>query len=112
MKKPAKALPQPPDSLSGESQALWLAVVSGWALDRPGELVLLSACEALDRMRQCQATLKAEGLTTEDRFGQTRAHPLLAVERDSRNAVLKSLKQLGLKVEDLPPAGLSRGGRP
>ena len=98
--KPTNTAPQAPADLSDESRSLWLAVTAGWALDRPGELILQSACEALDRMRDCQRTLRDEGLTTADRFGQTRAHPLLAVERDSRNAVLKALKQLGLKGDE------------
>lgn len=98
-KKPEITLQNPPEWLSAESKSLWLAVEAGWKLDAPGKLVLLSGCEALDRMRQCQATLGTEGLTAIDRFGQTRAHPLLAVERDCRTAVLKALKQLGLAAD-------------
>src|SRR5262249_18633813 len=100
MTKPSRTAPKAPDSLSSEAQSLWAAVVAGWDIDRPGELVLLAACESLDRLRDCQRTLKTDGLTCEDRFGQTRAHPLLAVERDSRTALLKALRQLGLAAED------------
>ncbi|HVW69190.1 MAG TPA: P27 family phage terminase small subunit [Steroidobacteraceae bacterium] len=76
--------------------------------DPGGLLILASAVEAFDRMRQAQRRLKREGLTVKDRFGQAKAHPAAVIERDSRAAMLAALKQLNLDLEPLE----GRPGRP
>mgnify|MGYP006954411628 CR=1 FL=1 len=43
-----------------------------------------TAMESFDRMHDFKAITKVEGLQLQDRFGQTKAHPLTTVERDSR----------------------------
>jgi hypothetical protein len=48
-------------------------------------------------------------MTTVDRFGQMKSHPLLPVERDSRAQYLAALKQLCLDVAPLH-AGPGRPG--
>lgn len=72
--------------------------------DPPGLLLLQSALEALDRMRQAQAAIAADGLVVRDRFGQPKAHPATVTERDSRAAMLAALKALNLDLEP-PPSG-------
>ena len=99
----------PPKGLSPEAQGWWKAIQSEYEVIDPGGLLILaSACEALDRMRQAQRKLKKEGLTWVDRFGQRKAHPAAAIERDSRTAMLSALKQLNLDLEPLE----QRPGRP
>jgi len=73
--------------------------------DESAQLTMHAAFEAFDRMRDSQRILRKEGLVSKDRFGQTRAHPLLAVERDSRNAYLRALKSLNLDVIQPGPIG-------
>jgi hypothetical protein len=43
-----------------------------------------------------------------DRFGQLRAHPAVAIERDARDQMLRALKLLNLDIEPLR----GRVGRP
>ena len=63
-----------------------------WAMDDAGRLLLTIALEARDRSASARAIVDKEGLT---RGG--RAHPLLAVIRDSDNVFLKAMRQLGLE---------------
>jgi hypothetical protein len=48
-------------------------------------------------------------MTVKDRFGVDRPHPLLATERDSRTAFLRSLTALGLDVEAVGGIGRPPG---
>jgi P27 family predicted phage terminase small subunit len=93
--------------------ARWKArLLRNYALqDEAGVLILETALQAFDRMRQAQDQIARDGVTYRDRFDQPRAHPLLTTERDSRAAFLAGLKQLNLDLEPLrdgpgrPPAG-------
>jgi P27 family predicted phage terminase small subunit len=100
---------KPPPGISAESRRWWQRVRDEYGIGDPGGLMILaSACEAFDRMRQAQRRLKREGLTVTDRFGQRKAHPLTLVERDSRASMLSALRQLNLDIEPLR----DRPGRP
>ena len=79
--------------------------MKGYAIDDPaGELLLTTALEAWDRMKEAQAELKADGLTVKDRFGQEKSHPATVVERDARSAMVQCLRQLHLDIEPLRDA--------
>jgi P27 family predicted phage terminase small subunit len=92
----------PPKHLSAESKKLWRSVLADYELEPRHEAVLLAALEALDRMRQAQALIAAEGLTVLDRYGTAKAHPAVVIERDSRTAFLRAMRELGLDL-DAPP---------
>ena len=64
--------------------------------------LLTLACEAHDRATTTRELIDKEGIVTTDRFGQRITHPAVAVERDSRAAYARLVKQLDL---DLVPAG-------
>jgi phage terminase small subunit len=80
--------------------------------------LLTLAAEAWDRCQQAREALAKHGLTFEDRFGCPRSRPEIAVERDSRLAFARLLRELDLDVEPPPdgsrPPGLrsnsNRGG--
>lgn len=61
--------------------------------------LLTLAAEAWDRCQQARELLDAEGLTYLDRFHAPRARPEVAVERDSRIAFARLLRELGLDIE-------------
>jgi P27 family predicted phage terminase small subunit len=89
---------------------MWRQLRDEYSIDDAGGLVVLAAaCEAFDRMRAAQTILRAEGLTTMDRFGQTKAHPMTLTERDSRAQMLAALKQLNLDLEPLKSVGRPAG---
>lgn len=98
-----------PSGLSPEAQRWWRSIVAEYQIsDGAGLLLLQSALEALDRVRAAQAAIAADGLVQSGSKRQPRAHPLLAVERDARSAMLAALKALNLDLEPLR----DRPGRP
>ena len=98
-----------PQHLSKEAKTLWKRLLSEYAVtDEAGLLLLTTSMEAFDRMRDCQAAIKKEGLQLPDRFGNLKPHPLTGVEKDSRAAMMAALKALNLDLEPLQ----DRAGRP
>jgi len=96
--KPIRA----PKHLSKEARSLWDKLLKEYEIsDEAGLLILATAMEAFDRMREAQTIIKTEGMTILDRFDQKKAHPLTTVERDSRSAMLSALKALNLDLEPL-----------
>jgi phage terminase small subunit len=100
--------PCPPDHL-GRSAGFWAVTVAGFDLD-PHQLELLRrACEASDRADEARETIDADGACYVDRWGQPKAHPMIAVERDSRLAFARLIREL--KLDDDGPASESRPPR-
>jgi P27 family predicted phage terminase small subunit len=98
-----------PDHLSDEAASWWQRLTAEYSLDDDaGRLLLQTGLEAFDRMRNCQAAIARDGEQVKDRFEQLKPHPLLAIERDSRAAMLAALKALNLDLEPLR----DRPGRP
>ena len=62
----------------------------------------------MDRRNEARATIRKDGATIKDRFGQTVAHPATRIERDSSAAMQRCLKSLNLDLEPLH----DRPGRP
>jgi hypothetical protein len=93
---------KPPAGLSNAAVAWWKALASDYDIsDSAGLLSLETAAFALDRMLAAKKLIDKEGITVLDRFGQPRAHPAIVVERDSRAAMLTTLRALRLDVEPL-----------
>src|SRR5215813_420981 len=91
--------PKPPETLSDEAKRWWRSIVEEFQVDdSAGVLLLQSALESFDDMRRAQAILAKEGMTIVDRWGQQKQHPATLVLRDSRNLMLRCLKQLNLDI--------------
>jgi P27 family predicted phage terminase small subunit len=104
-----KNLPKPPKTLSAAAKRWWRQLQDEYSInDSGGLLILTSAAEAFDRMKQAQDLIASEGMTIVDRFSQQKVHPAILIERDSRSAMLAGLKQLCLDLEPLE----ARPGRP
>ncbi|MBL8798774.1 MAG: hypothetical protein JNM56_33080 [Planctomycetia bacterium] len=104
MKKPAKPkirVPAAPNTLGAEGRKLWRRIAEDYDLDAAALVILESACLSQDRESGASAQLVTDGTTTTDRFGQVKAHPAVLIERDSRAAKLRALKQLNLDMEPL-----------
>lgn len=100
-----------PRYLSKEARTWWKrlsAEYEGDLSDPASQLLLETAFSSFDRWQQAIKTLKREGSIVKDRFGQKRAHPCIAVERDSKAMMISALRQLRL---DLEPLNV-RPGRP
>jgi phage terminase small subunit len=90
-----------PGHLSLESRRLWRETTRVYSMEARHRTILMVALEALDRMREAQAAVKADGAYVSGRFGM-KSHPGLAVERDSRLAFLRAQRELGLDLESTP----------
>ena len=92
-----------------ESERWRKALIAEFGIeDAGGLLILQTAAEAFVRMRLAQESIHKDGMTTTDRWGQVKPHPLLNTERDARGQLLGAIKQLNLDLEPLHP----RPGRP
>ena len=91
---------QAPDHLSARAQGLWRSIVAEFLL-APHQIELLRrACESSDRADQARELLLDEGLTTTDRYGQIKPHPAANIERDSRIAEARLIRELALTPEE------------
>ena len=106
-------MPEPPAHLSEESKLTWRELLGEWPSigDVAGLRILRIALESFDRSQEAREAISREGMTTTDRFGQVRPHPLLAAERDSRAAFLAGMKALNLDLEPLRDGPGRPGGR-
>jgi P27 family predicted phage terminase small subunit len=95
--KPSRA--QPPKHLSLAMRAWWRNVVKSWELDEHHKKLLTLACEAHDRATEARETLRKEGSYYRDKFDTPRSHPAVLVERDSRLAFARLLRELGLETQ-------------
>ena len=90
--------PSPPAHLGRPEQQIWRDVFSDFSLTaRISGAVLATALEAHQRAREARETIASEGMIV-GRAGQGKVHPLLAVERDARQAWLSAIKALGLEL--------------
>ena len=106
--------PDPPPHLRPETAAWWREVVKEFDLEPHHVRLLRLAAEAWDAGQAAREALAQHGSTFTDRFGQPRARPEIAIERDSRIGFARLLRELALDVAG-PDGGESRppaiGGR-
>jgi len=88
---------KPPEHLSKQAKDFWRWASDEYQLNQDELHLLLMACEAMDRCIQARKRLAKQGLTYTDRFGQPKSRPEVAIERDSRLAFARLVKQLGLR---------------
>jgi len=81
-------------------QSWWRQVMGDYELEPHHELLLSAAADAWDRMTEARAQLREEGLTVATKSGKKR-HPAADIERDSRLAFARLLRELDL---DAPAA--------
>jgi phage terminase small subunit len=101
-------LPQPPPHLAPETQAWWRRLVADYELGDHHLRLLEAICDSWDRMCEARAVLAREGLTVST-AGGTKRHPCCDVERDSRTAFFRGLRELDL---DADPPSERPGWRP
>lgn len=105
--KPRK--PRAPAHLRSETRAWFGAVCADYQLESHHIRLLTHACEAFDRCTQAREILATEGVTIPTGGGGCKAHPAIAIERDSRLAFARLVRELDLDYE--PPSS-ARSGPP
>lgn len=102
MTKAQKQVPKPPQHLPPATAAWFASVVTDYELDPHHIRLLTLACESWDRGQQARQVLDRDGLTYQDRFGAPRARPEIGIERDSRIAFARLVRELGLDLAGEP----------
>jgi phage terminase small subunit len=107
----------PPPDYSPAMQAWWSHVMAEYDLDEHHRHLLECACGAWDRMLQARDAIAEHGLTYEDDRGTVRSRPEVAIERDSRVAFVRCVRELDLDIQPPPapvgrPPGLRSNRRP
>lgn len=97
---------KPPGHLKAATRRWWESVVSEWDLEDHHVRLLQLAGEAWDRAEDARRAIDKHGLIYTTRFGDPKTRPEVAIERDSRLAFVRILRELDLDVE--PPAGARR----
>jgi phage terminase small subunit len=92
-----------PPHLSPARRRLYRRLAADYQLGgEPHALETLKlACEALDRCDQARDLIAEHGVMVEDRFGQLRPNPAIAIERDSRIGALRALRELSLDASEV-----------
>jgi P27 family predicted phage terminase small subunit len=100
----------PPAHLSPSARDWWQTTVDRYVLEEHHLRLLQLVCEAWDRNQMAREQLAREGLTVSVTQG-VKPHPCIAIERDSRLAVARLVRELDLDVgppvpERAGPVGL------
>ena len=93
---------RPPQHLKPATRRWWSSVVADYQLE-PHHIRLLSlAGEAWDRCTEAREALVEHGLTFTDRFDCPKPRPECAIERDSRLAFARMIRELALDDSESP----------
>ena len=105
-------VPRAPENLRKDTRRWWRSIVREWNLEEHHRRLLTLLAESWDRIVEARERIEDDGAYIEDRFGQLKAHPALAVGRQERIAFARLLRELDLDVEPPPeprrPAKLRR----
>lgn len=95
-----------PGHLRPDTRRWYALVAREYALEGHHRKLLTLVCESWDRCQEARERIAEDGAYIADRFGQLKAHPAVAVERDAMISFARLLRELDLDVE--PPAEESR----
>lgn len=106
LKQPTRTVAVP-KHLCAETRKWFESVASEFALEDHHIRLLTLCCESWDRAEQARVALAKLGLTFVDRYGAPHPRPEVAIERDSRIAFARLLRELDLDVTLPTPPGRS-----
>jgi phage terminase small subunit len=102
---------EPPKHLRAETAKWFQSVTKDYELEPHHIRLLTLAAQSWDRAEQAREALAEHGLTFEDRFHQPHARPEVSIERDSRIAFARLLRELCLDLEPPTSRPPALGGR-
>lgn len=94
-----------PPHLRPDTASWWASVAGDYALEPHHLRILTLAAEAWDRGVEAREAIAKHGPVYVDRFAQPRARPEVAIERDSRIAFARLVRELALDVDTPDEAG-------
>ncbi len=89
-----------PKHLRPETAAWYVTVCGEYQLEDHHRRLLRLAAEAWDRCQQARQALADNGMVYTDRFEAPRARPEVSIERDSRIAFSRMIRELGLDLAE------------
>lgn len=89
----------PPQHLSLHMRRWVQSICDRYEIQEQHFKILVCAAEAWDRLQEARAVITRKGICYLDRFGAPRARPEICVERDSRTAFVRCLRELALENE-------------
>ena len=95
-----------PEHLNADTRTWWGIVATEYELEGHHLRLLTLAAESWDRGQEARETLAKSGPYYMNRQGEPRAHPAVAVERDSRIAFARLMRELdldGVPAPDIRP---------
>ena len=95
--KSKNAQPTPPKHLRPETAAWWKQVVPEYDLESHHLRLLTKACEAWDRSDEAREAIAKHGSVLKTDLVRP-ARPEIAIERDSRLAFARLVRELGIDV--------------
>lgn len=102
---PVQSRFSPPNHLRADTAAWWQAVAADYALEAHHLRILTLAAESWDRGVEAREAIARHGTVYVDRFDQPRARPEVAIERDSRIAFARLVRELALDLDPPDEAG-------
>lgn len=103
-----------PTHLSAPTRRWIKQILADFELESFHFRLLVKAADAWDRSEQAREQIAADGITVPDRYGVLKAHPAVAIERDSRLAFARLLRELALDAaapDSRPPRTADYGSR-
>jgi len=85
-----------PEHLNEDTRQWWGGIVAAYDLEDHNLKLLTLAAEAWDRGQEARLTVAKDGAYFKNKAGEPRAHPAVAVERDSRIAFARLMRELDL----------------
>jgi len=87
-----------PKHLRAETRKWWLSVIADYELEPHHTRLLSMAAETWDEYVAAREAVKKHGMVYADRFGQPKARPEIAIERDCRVGFARLIRELGLDL--------------
>lgn len=88
-----------PSHLRPDTAGWWRTVAADYALEAHHLRILTLAAESWDRGVEAREAIARHGTVYVDRFDQPRARPEVAIERDSRIAFARLVRELALDLD-------------
>lgn len=88
-----------PKHLKANTRKWFISVCETYDLEPHHIKLLTLAAETLDRCQGARQVIAKNGATFIDKFGQPKPRPEIAIERDSRIAFARLLRELNLDTE-------------
>ncbi len=101
-KTPLKQPISAPNHLKTATQKWFVSVIEEYVLEAHHIRILTLACEAWDRGQTARSAIEKFGMVYTDRYDCPKPRPEIGIERDSRIAFARLLRELGLDIAGTP----------